>query len=207
MEMQPTPLHSALAIGLELAINTALKADPSSRKKLSELAERSLEVQCSQPDLSFQIVFCENSILVNGNPQNKSDAKISGTVSSFLQIATSQNHHSLAATGLSVEGNANLLTSIQNIAKQLEIDWEDLLTPIGPPALTHTVASGLKSIGSLIQRNKTFVEQNLSSVLADELQCIPSELELSQFYDEVDNIAARAQRLDARIAAFIKQNN
>lgn len=200
-----TPLASMLAMSIEFAINSALKTDPSSRKKFNQLMGRSLQINCQQPSVTLQFIFCENAIAVHGNPNSTADAQVTGTAKAFIQLATSNDGHSLADTGICVQGNANLLTAIQDIAKTIEIDWEDLLTPIGSPAVSHFIASGIKSFSQQALKQKNFVEQNLASILADELQCIPSQQELDQFYDDVDSMATKTQRLEARIRAYILQ--
>lgn len=203
----PTPLASALAMTIELAINKALTADPATRIKLNALNGRTLQINCSQPTLKLQFLFCENQVLVNGNSLDDADAQVSGSAEAFLRAATQQNNHTLADTGLTVQGNANLLTHIQEIAKNIDLDWEDLLTPIAPPALTHIAATGIRALTSWAKETKSFIEENAANVLTDELHAIPAQQELNTFYDDVDNVAAKAQRLEAKLNAYFAQKN
>lgn len=201
------PLASALAMSIELAINKALTGDPATRIKLNALEGKTLQLICAQPSLKLQFLFCENQILVNGNPVTDADAQVTGTAEAFIRAATQQSNHTLADTGLTVQGNANLLSHVQQIAKSVDIDWEDLLAPIAPPALTHIAATGIRAFAGWAKETKSFVEGNLANVLTDELKAIPAEHELNTFYDNVDNVAAKAQRIEAKLNAYFSRKN
>ncbi len=211
---------SALAATLEKAMNKALNYDPATQQALARFDNKRLAVKMTQPTLALCFTFTPQGINVNAihadethNPTNSPtnsptnntadyDAVVTGSARDFIQAAN-QSQSSMADSGITISGNVAFLSQVQGIAKTIDIDWEDAITQAIGPVAGHGLASAISTAVAASKRNSAFVRNNLHSVLRDELLLVPAQEEINAFCDDVDHIKEQADRLEAKLHAFL----
>lgn len=190
---------TAIAAILERVVNGALNYDPASRNRLSRLDNTTLQVQTNNPDICFLFQFAETSVRVSAVHEHQaSDVSIKGDFFEFIELATKDTPN-LAKSNIEVSGKVGLLEDIKNILHELDIDWEAAIADIVGSIPGHAIAETIRLGGAWLSKKKDSISESLPQILIDELELLPSETELKNFYREVDELNAISQRVQARI--------
>lgn len=197
--------RTAFAKSLEFALNQALDYDPGSRAALAALNGKSLALEITRPALSLYLSFVEPGPVVSACG-DAADCTLSGPLPAVLGLLW-REHHTLAGTGVTVAGDPGLLQKLQRLLGGAELDWEqaliDRLAAVAGPAnaslLVHPLAQLLRGGNAWLQRQARVTPDWLHDYLTAEVRLLPSAQELAVFYQDVDEVRAQAERLEARI--------
>ncbi|MCW8195375.1 hypothetical protein F6455_11305 [Proteobacteria bacterium 005FR1] len=194
----PTLLSAACA-ALETAINGALRYDPGSRYALARLAGKVLAVELTQPSLTLYLEPQSDRIRVAGHFEGEVTTRLRGSPPAMLSLLRSDRLN-LAGSGVEVFGSTGTLEQLQQIIRNLEIDWEQALTEMTGDLAGHQGAEALRGVGNWLSGRQQTFERLLGEYLTEELSTTPARAELEHFYREVDELRLAADRLEARLA-------
>ena len=200
--ISPT-LHTAAIAGLELAVNQALKLDPSTRQKLSQLEDHIFLFRCSSPQLSLYVIPMDGEIKLCGSWMQPADTTLSGSWQAFSQLATASDPASALINGeLTLEGDSSALIKLQTIAKQLDLDWEAPLVNIFGDVIGHQLGTGIHRGFSFGRQALKGLKRQFDDYLQEESELLPPRWQVEQFFNEVDQLALRTERLQAKLEKF-----
>jgi len=198
--MDPT-LRTALAKSLEFVLDY----DPGSRAALTALSGKVLALEITAPPFSLYLVFSESGISVSSYG-GQADCTLSGALPAVFGLLW-REHHTLAGSGVTVAGDVGLLQKLQRILGNAEFDWEqaiiDRLAVVAGPSnaslLVHPLAQLLRDSNLWLQRQAQIAPDWLRDYLTEELRLLPSRQELAMFYQDVDEVRAQSERLEAQL--------
>lgn len=212
-------LSSALAIGIETVINTALKFDPGTRTQLKALSDKTLCFTLSDIRLSIYLNILEEelyfilrqnteidsdtakslgpSIIDRADNQLDVDVKLSAKSTQFLNTLFDEPKNFKSA-GLDIEGDVHLLADFHRIIKQLDIDWEDALSKFAGPHLSPLLSIPLRAITSKLMHQRRNID-TLTHFFTQEYSLIPQKIEFEQFSTGIHQARIRAERLEAKL--------
>lgn len=196
--MADPTLLSAVCSALERLVNTALVYDPASRQALAELEGRVLAVELSELKTTFYVVPRQDGLGIQSYYEGAVDTRLRGSTPALLALLKSSRLN-LKDSGVEVFGSTGLLISLQEIALNLDLDWEEALSQVFGDILGPQGAAALRGLAGWIQGRQQSVEQRLSEYLTEELRASPSRPELEFFYQQVDGLRLTVDRLAARI--------
>lgn len=207
-------IQSALAHGLELGLNRALNYDPGSRAALGQLTGRWLKVECRQPHLELYCGFTPEGVTLAGCREEPADCVVTGTAPAIAGLLW-RERHSLAGSGVSISGDANLLHRVQQILAELELDWEQLLheairsatTPAAADLISYPLTRLLRDGAAQVRHHAEIAPDWLRDYLTEEVRLLPSPHEISAFAADVDDLRAATDRLEARLRKLQRQLN
>lgn len=197
-------LATAIAAALEKTLNHALRYDPGTRHKLSELEGCRVKIVSTAPEFCLCLSLRDQQIEVGTLGEGTADVEISGRLIDFLQ-ALGREGHSLADSGLRIAGNLGRLNQLKAIFSNVDIDWEEALIEVFGTLAGHALAQAIRSGWQWARQQHHQVETFLPPYLTEELKLLPSATELSSFYQQVDEFRAGVERLGARIARLEKK--
>jgi len=197
--MRDPSIATALASGLETAINAALRYDPGTRGQLSKLAGKTLAIDASAPDFELFLSVSNNTLLVSAHgEQEHVTTMLSGSCTNIFTLLLKEEAN-LTGSGVSVSGKIGLLGDYQHVFAQLDIDWEDALSDvIGDLPAHHIASAGGALLGWLTPRVREFPNR-FSEFVTEELRLAPSRAEAEAFNLALTDIRQRSERLEARL--------
>jgi ubiquinone biosynthesis protein UbiJ len=196
----PTLLSGACA-AIETAINGALRYDPGSRHALSKLAGQVLAVEFTQPRLVCFLELQAEGVRVTGHFEGEETTRLRGSPLALLALLRSDRVN-LAGSGVEVSGSTGLLTRVQRVIHDLDIDWEQALAEIGGDVAGHQSANALRAAADWMNGRRETFERLVGEYLSEELNTTPARAELEHFYREVDELRLATDRLEARLNAL-----
>lgn len=190
-------LKTALAVAIENIVNTALRYDPGTRFALAELSGV-IAIECTKPEMTLYWQIHSEGIKVLGHYELSPTVRIKGSLPALMQLMMQQQSN-LANSGVEVYGNTALLAQLQNILKQLDIDWEMALNKVFGDVIGHPIAELIRKKAAWTEYQAQQIPPSLGEYLSEELRSTPSQPELEKFYKDVDSLRMNTDRLSARI--------
>lgn len=212
-------MWSILALGaVERLINQFINLDAITRIQFNQLQGKLLRVVMDTPQLSVDVYFDQNKILLEPTVTGKSE-----TPSIFEQRPFDKNVAIAEATAtlhvknvavaklfvaddignIPLQGDYHLLQDIQNIIQQLEPDLAAQLSPWIGPALAHEIGKiqlAPKHLKRSLQSHLFFVEDFLkedTGVLAPRWQMDDLQQDTRQLNQNIDRLEAKIQQLQS----------
>lgn len=188
---------SAGLAAAEKCINKSLQYDPATQHALTACEGKILSLQIATPAITIAVLIQEKSLRLMSNWDGQVDTQLSGSLIALAQIAQTPVHN-LKDSGVTVMGDLQFLAQLQKILQQLDIDWEEMLTQIFGDLIGHQMAQTLRSKINWTQNRAKTAQRLASEFVTEELQAIPSKIELEDFYRQVDELQLAVDRLGAR---------
>ena len=185
---------------LESLVNKAMDYDPSTQSGFRDLHGRVIKIKCMTPKLSLYILFEKESVQLKKQYEDFVDLKLTGTALSFGAFSINVDEQvSFFDSGIDVSGDQEVLSQLQKLLKNLDIDWEaalsDIIGDIPAYAIGRSVRSSLQWKRNILKRT-TEVAVEFGQ---EEIQIIPSPVEAIDFADSVKKIQNEVERLNLKV--------
>lgn len=203
--MASTFTIAALA-SAEKMLNAALRYDPATRIGLARLEGKILAVQISSPAINVFVMPMDDELRLMGNWDGDVDTRISGSLIALAQLAQTEIHN-LKDSGVTVMGDLNLLADFQRLVKNLDIDWEEMLSQFTGDIIGHQTAQLIRAKFGWAKDRAQSAQRLTSEFLTEELKTLPGKPELNDFYQQVDDLRLAVDRAAARVEAIINRKN
>jgi ubiquinone biosynthesis protein UbiJ len=211
MTARPSPLDALKPIAgraLELALNRLVALDPDTCAALEKLNGRRIELALEAPALALSITVRDGRLRV-GPPDSDSepDLGLRATLGGLLsQLPFNRKAGSLPVGKLRINGDAELARTLQQLAQGFDPDWDqpfaEALGPIFGPQVARALREGLRTGGRIAQN----LARDAAEFVTEESRDVVAKAELNAFYDDVDAMRDRAERLLARVARLPTQD-
>jgi len=201
--LDPVVTTASIA-ALEAMVNGALRYDPGTRQALAKLDGQVLAVESTVPAFSLYIAPGTDELRLMGTFDGEVTTRLKGPLPALLQLVVADTT-SLAKTGVVVLGSTALLSNLQRIAANLDIDWEEALTQLLGDVVGHEVAEHLRRRFGWLGQRLASGQRLLSEYLTEELKTLPARAELEAFSRQVDELRMGVDRVAARVERLLRQ--
>ena len=203
--MASTFTIAALA-SVEKMINAALRYDPATRIGLTQLEGKILAVHFTAPAINVYLMPMDDELRLMGNWDGDVDTHITGSLLALAQLSQTEIHN-LKDTGVTVMGDLALLAEYQRLMKNLDIDWEDMLSQFTGDIIGHQTAQVIRAKFGWVKDRAASAQRLTSEFLTEELKTLPGKPELEHFYQQVDDLRLAVDRAAARVEKLIKEKS
>jgi|Laugresp1bdmlbsn_1035097.scaffolds.fasta_scaffold14706_2 ubiquinone biosynthesis protein UbiJ len=196
-------LQTALLIPVEALLNRLLTLDAASAARLSALEGRTLAVFVTTPEFALYVSVRNRQLHLSPIFEGEPTASLRGSATALLQVLMQRNPvHSLAPYRVELRGSTGFVQDLQTLLRDLDMDWEFQLSrfigDLPVAAVSTTMASGKEFVASSARA----VKDNLQDYLAYECELFPSRAALELLQMQLQELALRTDRLEARIHAL-----
>jgi len=196
----PLPLLSAI----ETAFNAWLKLDGEAFPRFTELDGKIIRFHITGFDLNLYFLPAPSGIQVLSNyPEDEGglvDATIHGSPMALIRLSTSDNAgETLLKSDIEIEGDMRVAEKFSAILRDVDIDWEELLSKLVGDIVAHQAGQVTREITAWFKENTESMKLNTAEYLTEESNLTPAEAEITQFMNQVDDMRMDVDRLEARI--------
>lgn len=186
---------------IETAFNALLKRSSHIEPDLRKLAGKILKIELSSPKMDFFILFSENRTDWLSNCEDDADCTVQLAFITLPKLADKQKLTELINNkSLILNGDIQVLQHFTTLLEQLEKDPAELLSPFVGDVVAQTSTDFAKKI---LGRVRTQFEQNnqyMADNLMQERQVLVHRLQAVNFYDQVEELAQQAVKLEQKFA-------
>lgn len=184
----------------EKLINAALEYDPATQRQIAELEGKLLLIESNMPPLKVAIEATSTGIMLHSNWQDSADTTVSGSLLAMLGLAMNNEQQiSFAGTGISVNGDLDFLIKINNLMRNLDVDWEAALAAVIGDIPAHILADTLRSSATVAKDVSGRAKSAAAEIAQEELRATPSSAEFEDFTQRVRHLSTEVERTAARI--------
>ena len=196
---------AALA-GAEKILNGALRYDPATRIGLAQLEGKIIAVQVTAPTINLFVMPMDDELRLMGKWDGDVDTRISGSLLALAQLAQTEIHN-LKDSGVTVMGDLSLLADVQRLVKNLDIDWEEMLSQFTGDIIGHQAAQMIRAKLGWVKGRAQSAQRLTGEFLTEELKTLPGKPELEDFYRQVDDLRLAVDRAAARAEQLLAKRN
>lgn len=193
-------LSAVLLNALEDGVNRLLRMDPDAELYLLPLVGKIIAIRIKY--LEWTIYCCPHANGIqflerfDGNP----DTVIIGSPSALALMGLSDSPWSFLAKGeVVIEGDANTGKELQTFIARLDHDPEEFLSHYTGDVIAHQVGNFVRSGRKWSQALVKTLELDITEFFQHETRDLLTRSETDHFFEEVDNLRASHDRLEARI--------
>ena len=117
----------------------------------------------------------------------------------------SQITHLIKQDKLSLEGDIHVAQGFSNLVKQLNIDWEEQLSRYTGDVVAHSVFSFGKNAMAKAKEKADALLNTLAEGALEEKKLAAHPIAVMDFCDQVQELRADTDRLEARLNAMCKK--
>jgi ubiquinone biosynthesis protein UbiJ len=196
----PNPLLSRLGAALEFAINRAVALDAPTREKIAKLDGRRIGVELKPLDLALAITVDRDRLRVGPHWERERDLNLRASPASLLAFAMRRGDDSVLPPGkVDISGDAELARQFEKIVRDFRPDFEEAFAQTFGDVLGVPIARVVGSAFAWTRDSAKSFALDAVEFVRDESRDAVAAAEAEQFFDEVDDLRERADRLDARI--------
>ncbi len=194
-------LFSTTALAtVERAINTALRTDPATAAKVAVHSGRLVAIEVTLPPIAVYALIVEDGVELYHRSDATPDVAVKGTPMDLAaQLLDWKTRPGVIGGPVQISGSSELLQELQDLARELQIDWGALLEPITGSELAQQIDFGARQFFGWAKQAASRLVDQLGDYVGNESGLIPSRREVYEFGQDVDDIRMDVDRLDARV--------
>lgn len=196
--MQPL---DALFTPLVARVNRTLAETTPARKLAAELEGNSFAVRVARSALAIRLTVVSGELRADTDVGDEPDVLVEGPLSGLARMVFADGDMaSLADTGITITGKADIAQKFQRLLKLARPDPEEELAGIIGDAAAHQVGSALRQAADWGRRSGGIIAANVREYLQEEQRDIPSTYEMDRFSRDVQTLRDDVERAEARLA-------
>ena len=186
-------------LALQKAINFALSLDSDMPKKLEVFEGKVIEIVLKPLDLCFFMRFQDQQIELlayyEGLPNTVIYSSPLGLIR--LSILPASKLRSLFNDQIRISGDTILGQKVKALFDEIDIDWEGHLAYFTGDVVAHQIGSWVREGYSFNRRLLSSLGRSVSDYIHEERRIFPSQEEIQDFFEDVDELSLRVERLRA----------
>ncbi|MDH2433599.1 SCP2 sterol-binding domain-containing protein [Pokkaliibacter sp. MBI-7] len=191
------PLHEALLAAFEGRLNALLQRDESSLERIRRHAGQTLALHI-QGLPSAYITLTSVGLRLQQEFTGQADTEVHTSLATLMANLAEQRP--AAASGMRIDGNLALPETLQQVALQLDPDWEGWAAEFIGDVPAHALGTTLAKGWQWLQRSRGDLHLDVQEYLQEEIRLLPSRLEIDDWIDDLHHTQLQLDRLEARLA-------
>ena len=184
----------------ERIINYVIQNDPHIEKKISPLIGKSIRVEAKSPELFFSITINKKSINITSSDLEQKDLApdllVSGELRDLISMLLSTGN--LIGGNISVKGDIQFAQDLNEALRSLNLNWSDILGPILGQAATSEIEKFFNVSRAWSLEFRDSLKRDIEGYLKEEKKVIPTNDDAQEFYDDIDRLKFKIDRIKAR---------
>ncbi|PSW19380.1 SCP2 domain-containing protein [Photobacterium sanctipauli] len=199
------PFDVLVTGAIETSLNTLLKEDEQSQRRLARLRGKIIAVTINEFGKQLYFVFSQQ-IDVLGAYEGETDCELALNLSVLPELRQQANLTQLIkADKLSLEGDIQLAQQFSALLSGLKPDIEEKISQYTGDIVAHTLVSGLKNGAKVVRHGIERRQRDLAEVITEEWKLAPQALEIAHFADQVDDLKTDVARFEAKMDAMMER--
>jgi len=213
------PLNQLSATALQTIAQQILALDIEASKKLRPFDGKIILIDVIDLKLQYYFVFAQGQLAIVSKPppaenndeddnqaEQEPSVHISGKLSAFINAAASEySSDALFEGDLHFTGEINTAKQFQQLVASLNIDWQEPLAKVFGDPLAHTLSTGVQKFASWFIDSARSTRQDVSEYLQEEARVTPSDSEQQYFFEQVDDLRSKVDRLTAKVELIVSK--
>ena len=188
-------------------INRYLEQDLERADQLSQINGKIIRITIKEIKVDLFLQVYESYVEEVKLEDSTADVEINLSLAALPDYITGADPDRLIKNGtIEIKGDAHIASVLQNTLKEIEVDWEEIISKYTGDAVAYQISKGARALQAFGKRMGENFRQDLRDYLQDNAQVSATQAEVDQFIKDVDGTRALADRLEARLSK-LEHNN
>lgn len=192
-----------LCAALEIGLNRYLALEPAVAADFGRLQGRTIALHAQGPEWEFYLCPTAGGVTVLDQFDGKPDVRISARPAALLRRAFGNVD---GGSGVTVEGDADLLQRFSSLLAKVGFDPEELLAPWLGGGAAHRVSQGLRGLFGWGRRSVSTLALDTAEYLREETRDLPPRADVERWIEGVDAVRRGADQLAARLSRLERRS-
>lgn len=193
-------LPELCADALENAVERFLRLDPASANYLAPMAGKIVALRLVPPGIDLYVLPTASSLRIQTHCAERPHTVLSGSPLAFARMELSAEPRlALFEGAIKIEGDMEVARAFQTLFERLNVDWQSRIAEWTGQAAAESLMDMLRAGRDWNRESLETLRLNLTEYLQEETRELPAAAEAERFFDEVDEVRAGHDRLEARI--------
>lgn len=188
---------------IEFALNQALAVDKDSQAKLQQFDSRRIHLDVTDFNIAILISFTGEQIKLTDGTDATADLMIAADSAALFKVAKDPDN--LFSAQIKILGDVQFAKQLQDWLDSFDFDWEAQIAKVTGDTLAYPIAQGLRAGFDWLNNSAESVQNSVAEYLREESRILPDKAETNRFMQDVDNLHADVERLEARIQRLLKR--
>lgn len=192
---------------LQKLINGYVDLDFYASSLRQPLLNKTIEIKVRELPFSLFFEFAHDKIIVKRQADNP-NASIDGLLINMARL-TQRKHKAAAMSELDIklDGNIDDAQAFQTFWASLYIDWEEVVAGFVGDPFAVLLGRGAGLVHRALSKACQTIRQNTSEYIQEEARVLPSQNEVADFMEDVDELRTDLDRLNLRIERLARKYN
>ena len=195
------PAFSTLTGVMEIAMNKILSLDPGYQDKLKTISGSVIAISFTDWEMHLFLLPDDHQFTVLSTYEGEVDVKLCGKSWDFFHMGINQSSSPatpVVNSNIRFEGDVATGQKFAQLFSELNIDWEESLADVTGDIIAHRTANIARQAGSWLKEIFNTSQENVTEYLQEELRVTPTKIEIENFYDDLADLRADAERILAK---------
>ncbi len=180
-------------------INQALKLDGDYQTLLKPIVGKVLTVTVTPLNWSYSVYILKDKIDLEPVCDHAADVSLEGSLWDLLSLCMTSSPQAVLAKGaIKQTGDVEVLSKIQRVLLQLEIDWQGLLARFFGDSIAKTMADKIRRAQDAMKHNVDAVKEDAKQ-WARAQSLSPSKSQMEKHSLDIIQLKEAIDRLEAKI--------
>lgn len=187
---------------LESMGNRLLEFDPDTQRSLSQLQGKVFKLELSIVGREIFFIPITDGIQIKEEWPGKVDIIMRGSPLAFLQFGLKQkgvDNQVFLEKRVTIEGDAELAQDLQKVLRELDIDFEELLSRYIGDIAAHEIGRSAKAFRGWAKEAANSMRADIQEYMVEESRILAPSWRIEKFNEQADALRADVDRLDQRI--------
>lgn len=182
------------------ALNRYLEQDQERARQLNQIEGKIIRIKVREINLDLLIRVQQSYFEEVNQEQDAADVDIDISLKVLPDYLLGTDPDKLIKNGdIEIKGDTHIASVLQNTLKEIEIDWEEIISKYTGDAVAYQIGKGARELHAFGVRLRDNLRQDMRDYLQDNVQVSATQEEVDQFIKEVDTTRAQVDRLEARL--------
>lgn len=181
-------------------LNRLIQLDPELPAKLGNIEGKHILIDISGAPGELLITVSHGKIQIQDYADcadTITDLTLRGSAIDFIKMSKASSG-TTSIGNITLEGDTELASKLQNIAQSIDIDWEEQLAKFTGDIIAHRIGRGVQALRNWTTQTGASFCQNVNEYVHDEVNLFPTAYECEELYNDIDTLRTDADRLSAR---------
>ena len=185
---------------LNRGIKSVLSVDPDSAASLEALAGKVFCIELTFPKVTLYLLVEPDGFSVAPISEQQADVTLEGSIFAFARMSgKGAASRALADGQVRMQGDAEAGQALQKILARFDFDWEELIAQKIGDTPARKVGNALRASFEWATNSVELSRQNAADYLTEERRLIVSKVAMERLAEEVNQLRADTDRLEARV--------
>ncbi|MBE9562516.1 MAG: hypothetical protein IMF12_06610 [Proteobacteria bacterium] len=190
-------MNQIFATTIASLLNQALQLNPANLAAMNEITDKIICINLIGIDHNFSLFPDDKGVFILYDYHGETDVTIEIAPFTLSHLILNSNANLDNTTGINIIGNKLIAEKLLSIIKQLDIDWEKLLS--------KKLGSVVYIFGDTIRSSQNYANKHISNLEANLIHQLnlPARMEMQNFTTAVEILGKDLERLEQQVQKLI----